>query len=131
MAASTEQLTLPVVALHDSVVFPGMVLPLRIGRPRPAAAIETAQAEGGKVLLVAEREPQVGPREVDPEKLFRIGTVAQIAQLLRLPDGTYQALMQGLIRGRIEEWILGDGRLSARAETVDERRDKTIEVEAA
>src|SRR5918912_774567 len=127
MAASTDNLTLPVVALHDAVIFPGMVLPLRIGRALSVRAVETAQAQGGKVLLVAEREPV---QDIDPEKLFRVGTVAQIGQLLRLQDGTYQALMQGLVRARIDEWILGEGLLSARTETVDERCEKTIEVEA-
>src|SRR2546425_678267 len=130
MAASTDNLTLPVVALHDTVIFPGMVLPLRIGRPLSVRAIETAQAQGGKVLLVAERElhPQAGSRDVDPEKLFRVGTIAQIGQLLRLQDGTYQALMQGLVRARVPEWIVGEGLLSARAETIDEVCEKTIEV---
>src|SRR2546425_7325368 len=127
MAASTDNLTLPVVALHDTVIFPGMVLPLRIGRSLSVSAIEAAQAQGGKVLLVAEREPV---QDVDPEKLFRVGTVAQIAQLLRLQDGTYQALMQGLVRASVEEWIVGDALLSARTETVDELCEKTIEVEA-
>src|SRR5262245_53257183 len=127
MAASTDRLTLPVVALHDTVIFPGMVLPLRIGRAPSVRAVETAQVQGGKVLLVAEREPS---QNIDPETLFRVGTVAQIGQLLRLPDGTYQALMQGLVRARVEEWIVGDGLLTARAETVDELCEKTIEVEA-
>src|SRR5215210_3105009 len=126
MAASTDILTLPVVALHDTVIFPGMVLPLRIGRALSVRAVETAQAQGGKVLLVAEREPA---QSVDPEKLFRVGTVAQIGQLLRLQDGTYQALMQGLVRARVDEWIIGADLLSARAETIDEVCEKTIEVE--
>src|ERR1051325_8666947 len=127
MADSTEILTLPVVALHDTVIFPGMVLPLRIGRSFSVRAVETAQAQGGKVLLVAERE---AVQDVDPEKLFRVGTVAQLGQLLRLPDGTYQALLQGLVRARVEEWVLGEEMLSARAATVDESCEKTIEVEA-
>ena len=97
MAALTETLTLPVVALHDTVIFPGMVLPLRIGRSFSVRAVETAQAQGGKVLLLAEREPTP---EIEPEKLHRVGTIGQVAQLLRLPDGTYQALIQGLTRAR-------------------------------
>ena len=56
MAASTDILTLPVVALHDTVIFPGMVLPVRIGRAVSVRAVEAAQAQDGKVLLVAERE---------------------------------------------------------------------------
>src|SRR5438045_422281 len=91
---------IPVVALHDTVVFPGMVLPLRIGRLASVKAIETAYPNGGKVLLVAERERT---ENVDPDALFNVGTVAQIAQLIRLPDGTYQAVIQGLERANVAE----------------------------
>src|SRR5581483_5660855 len=92
------KLTLPVVALHDTVVFPGMVLPLRIGRPASVKALESAYPNGGKVLLVAERERT---ENVDPDTLFRVGSLGQIAQLIRLPDGSYQALVQGISRVRI------------------------------
>src|SRR5579884_2128948 len=91
-------LSLPVVALHDTVIFPGMVLPLRIGRPASIKAVETAYPNGGKVLLVAERERT---ENVEPDSLYRVGSLGQIAQLVRLPDGTYQALVQGISRVKI------------------------------
>ena len=85
---------LPIVALRDTVFFPGMVLPLRIGRPLSVRAVEEAHAQRGKVLLVAEREGG------DGEQVQAFGTIGQVAQLVRLPDGTYQALVQGLSRVR-------------------------------
>src|SRR5437867_7434417 len=99
----TTQLPLPVVALHDTVVFAGMVVPLRIGRAYSVRAVERAQAAGGKLLLIAERETDAEKRgrEVDPEQLYRVGTIGQIVQLLRLPDGTYQTVVQGLARATV------------------------------
>src|SRR5436309_13574232 len=85
---------IPVVALRDTVVFPGMVIPLRIGRTASVRAVETAYADRGQVLLVAER---------DGDDLFEVGTVGTIAQLVRFPDGTYQALIQGISRARVTE----------------------------
>ncbi|HZQ99232.1 MAG TPA: endopeptidase La [Chloroflexota bacterium] len=122
------KLTLPVVALHDTVVFPGMVLPLRIGRPASVKAVETAYPHGGKVLLVAERERT---ENVDPDKLHRVGSVGQIAQLIRLPDGTYQALVQGVSRARVLDYWRDGELLRAEVEAVPEPHvERTVEVEA-
>src|SRR5262245_10849262 len=125
-------LTLPVVAVHDTVVFPGMVVPLRIGRPLSVRALERAQAAGGRLLLVAERE---GPtdfrsREIDPERLYRVGTLGQIVQILRLPDGTYQAVVQGLSRVVVAELVVRDGMVEGRGSVVEEPWQRTIEIEA-
>ncbi|HEY3110613.1 MAG TPA: LON peptidase substrate-binding domain-containing protein, partial [Chloroflexota bacterium] len=126
------QLTLPVVAVHDTVVFPGMVVPLRIGRPNSVRAVERAQAAGGRLLLIAEREGEGEPRrrEIDPEQLYRVGTLGQIAQVLRLPDGTYQTVVQGLSRVTVEELSARDGMVEGRARLVEEPTERTIEVEA-
>jgi ATP-dependent Lon protease len=122
------KLTLPVVALHDTVVFPGMVLPLRIGRPASVKAVETAYPHGGKVLLVAERERT---ENVDPDKLFRVGSMGQIAQLIRLPDGTYQALVQGVSRVRVLAYGRDGELLRAEVEAIPEPHvERTVEVEA-
>jgi ATP-dependent Lon protease len=131
-------LKLPIVALRDTVFFPGMVLPLRIGRPLSVRAVEEAHAQRGKVLLVAEREAS-GGRSGSPdgssahgegEQLQAFGTIGQVAQLVRLPDGTYQALVQGLARARVYDVALEDGALRAVAAEVEEPKiEKTVEVE--
>src|SRR5687767_2376565 len=115
---------LPVVALRDTVFFPGMVLPLRIGRPLSVRAVEEAHAQRGKVLLVAERDGGNG------EDVQAFGTIGQVAQLVRLPDGTYQALIQGLTRARVYDAAVEDGALRAVAiEVEDPPVERTVEVE--
>jgi len=119
---------IPVVALHDTVVFPGMVLPLRIGRLPSVKAVEAAYPNGGKIFLVAE---QARTEHVDPETLYRVGSVGQIAQLVRLPDGTYQALIQGVNRARATEYKRDGEMLRADLEVIEDPVvEKTLEIEA-
>src|SRR5262245_4116888 len=128
-----SQLTLPVVAVHDTVVFHGIGLPLRTGRPFSVRAVERAHAAGGKLLLIAEREgaPEPRPREIEPERLYRVGTLGQIVQILRLPDGTYQTVVQGITRVTVDELIVREGIVEGLATPVDEpATERTIEVEA-
>ncbi|MDA0329090.1 MAG: endopeptidase La [Gemmatimonadetes bacterium] len=90
---------LPVVALRDLVFFPYVVLPILIGRRRSVAALEAAQEEDGLVLLVAQKDPGIDdPGTAD---LFRIGTIARVVQVSRLPDGTSRVVLEGLGRGKI------------------------------
>src|SRR4029079_17824932 len=112
----------PVVALRDTVVFPGMVLPLRIGRTPSVRAIEAAFPDKKEIFLVAER---------DEETLYDVGTVAQIAQLVRLPDGTYQALIQGLDRARATAYMREGEMRSAHLDVIEDPvLEKTLEIEA-
>ncbi len=122
-----QNMRLPVVALHDMVFFPGMVLPLRIGRPFSVKAVEVSPEFGGRVMLIAERDSN---KEVSAENLHTIGTVGQVTQLIRLPDGTYQALIQGLVRGRVETIETKTDRIIAEVVTIDEEVERTVEVEA-
>jgi ATP-dependent Lon protease len=90
---------LPVVALRDLVFFPYVVLPILVGRRRSVAAVEEAQQSDGLVLLVAQRDPGVDdPGSTD---LFRVGTVARVVQVSRLPDGTSRVVLEGLGRARV------------------------------
>lgn len=91
---------LPVVALRDLVFFPYIVLPILIGRHRSVASLDAARDADNLVLLVAQKDPGVG----DPgsDDLFRIGTVARIIQVTRLPDGTSRVVLEGLGRARIK-----------------------------
>jgi ATP-dependent Lon protease len=91
---------LPVVALRDLVFFPYIVLPILVGRRRSVAALEAAQDHDGLVLLVAQKDPAVD--DPGPADLFRIGTVARVVQVTRLPDGTSRVVLEGLGRGRIK-----------------------------
>jgi ATP-dependent Lon protease len=94
---------LPLLPLRDIVVFPGMIVPLFVGRDKSVAALEQAMKSDKEVFLVA----QLDPAEDDPDKddLYTIGVTAQIMQLLKLPDGTVRVLVEGKQRGELVEVI--------------------------
>ncbi|HOV29317.1 MAG TPA: endopeptidase La [Synergistales bacterium] len=102
---------LPVVPLRDTVLFPGMVLPLFIGRPRSIHAVESASSKGKRVVLVAQKNS----REEDPseEDLYELGTLASVLQTATLPDGTLKVLLEGLSRVQIEAFDVSDERIEA------------------
>ncbi|MCF7521470.1 endopeptidase La [Neisseria sp. ZJ106] len=87
--------TLP---LRDVVVYPHMVLPLFVGRPKSIAALEAAMADDEPVFLLAQKESEL--EEPAPADLHQTGTVAQVLQVLKLPDGTVKVLVEGLYRAR-------------------------------
>ncbi len=104
---SFDPIELPVLPLRDVVVFPHMVTPLFVGREKSVRALESAMAGSKKVLLVAQRSPDIDdPQEAD---LYTIGTVASVLQLLKLPDGTIKVLVEGLDRAEIAAYGQHDG----------------------
>ena len=131
MAQSSDQtLTLPLLPLRDVVVYPQMVIPLFVGREKSIRALETAMEHDKRVLLVAQREAAHDDPGVDD--LFSIGTVADIMQLLKLPDGTVKVLIEGSFRADIQK-VLQDqeGFISAQAvardsEPLSEREQESL-----
>jgi ATP-dependent Lon protease len=95
-----ETLELPLLPLRDVVVFPHMVIPLFVGRPKSIKALEMAMESGKSILLVAQKS--AAKDEPEPEDLYRIGCVANILQMLKLPDGTVKVLVEGTQRARVE-----------------------------
>jgi len=93
---SELQLTLPVLPLRDVVVYPHMVIPLFVGREKSINCLEAAMEQGKKVLLVAQTEASLDDPKM--EDLYSVGTVANILQLLKLPDGTVKVLVEGVQR---------------------------------
>ena len=93
--------TFPLLPLRDIVVFPGMIVPLFVGRDKSVVALERAMAAKKEIFLVA----QLDPAEDDPDKddLYDIGVTAQIMQLLKLPDGTVRVLVEGKQRAELAE----------------------------
>ena len=89
----SEPFVLPLLPLRDVVVYPHMVIPLFVGREKSILALDEAMTRGKKILLVAQKNPQVD----DPEEkdVFPVGTIASILQLLKLPDGTVKVLVEG------------------------------------
>src|SRR5882757_7856312 len=98
-----EPITLPLLPLRDVVVFPHMVIPLFVGRPKSIKALETAMEAGKSIVLIAQKS--AAKDEPAPEDLYSIGTVANILQMLKLPDGTVKVLVEGNQRAHIDRII--------------------------
>jgi len=98
-SAETDLMELPVLPLRDVVVFPHMVIPLFVGREKSVRALDIAMEGNKKILLVAQRSPDVD--EPGAGDLYTIGTIASVLQLLKLPDGTIKVLVEGTSRAEI------------------------------
>src|ERR1700692_1519677 len=96
----------PVLPLRDVVVYPHMVIPLFVGREKSIVALDLAMKADKRILLVAQKQADVD--DPKPEDLYRVGTVATILQLLKLPDGTVKVLVEGVDRASIERLVEGD-----------------------
>ena len=98
----TERIV-PLLPLRDIVVFPTMVVPLFVGRPKSILALEAAAASGRELFLAAQRS--AGKDEPGEEDIFRLGTLGSIIQLLRLPDQTVKVLVEGRARARVRNFV--------------------------
>src|SRR6478752_423852 len=94
-----DNVTLPLLPLRDVVVFPHMVIPLFVGRPKSIKALESAMEAGKSILLVAQKS--AAKDEPSADDMYVTGTVANILQMLKLPDGTVKVLVEGVQRARI------------------------------
>ena len=97
---SSSLIELPLLPLRDVVVYPHMVLPLFVGRERSIEALEDAMADSKQVLLVAQRNPAEDNPSTDG--IYQVGTVSNILQLLKLPDGTIKVLVEGSYRAVVD-----------------------------
>ncbi|MDR0184769.1 endopeptidase La [Lysobacter arvi] len=124
MAVSSEHetLTLPVLPLRDVVVFPHMVIPLFVGRDKSIHALDLAMEADKRILLVAQKSAETD----DPgaEDLYKVGTLAQVLQLLKLPDGTIKVLVEGVARVNVHDVTERGGALSGQAEIVEPENDR-------
>ena len=125
---------LPVIPLKELVVFPYLVVPLLVGRPKSVEALEEAMRTDHVVFLIAQKKQIAEDVEPAPDDLYSVGTAATVLQVLRLPDGTARALVEGLARGRTTGYTRTDTYLRAKVEPivapVERRKEKTIELEA-
>src|SRR3972149_4739041 len=99
--SSADVTQFPLLPLRDVVVFPHMVIPLFVGRPKSIKAMEIAMEAGKSILLVAQKS--AAKDEPTPEDMYAIGCVSNILQMLKLPDGTVKVLVEGSQRARIHE----------------------------
>jgi len=108
----------PVLPLRDIVVFPHMIVPLFVGREKSVRALEEVMSDDKQILLSS----QIDPADDDPdaEGIYKSGVLANVLQLLKLPDGTVKVLVEGQARVRITEYLENDQFFEARAETLTE-----------
>ena len=114
-----EQLqSYPVLPLRDIVVFPHMVVPLFVGREKSVKALEEVMAQDKQILLAAQMDPSVDDPDVDG--IFRVGVLANVLQLLKLPDGTVKVLVEGETRVRLTEFHDNEAFFEAQIEPLEE-----------
>ena len=124
---------LPLLPLRDVVVFPHMVIPLFVGRPKSIKALEAAMAEDRRIMLVAQKA--AAKDEPSVEDMFDMGCVSTILQMLKLPDGTVKVLVEGLQRARVDLITDGENHFLATLTPVaevheDGEREISSEIEA-
>ena len=122
---------LPLLPLRDVVVFPHMVIPLFVGRPKSIKALESAMEAERRIMLVAQKA--AAKDEPSVEDMFEVGCVATILQLLKLPDGTVKVLVEGQQRAKVNKIEDGEQHFSANVSPIEAApiaADKTSEIEA-
>ena len=120
--------TLPLLPLRDVVVFPHMVIPLFVGRPKSIKALDVAMDAGKHILLVAQK--QAAKDDPTAADLYDIGSVATVLQMLKLPDGTVKVLVEGTQRARIRTIEERAEYLAAHAQPIPGEPGTAHEVEA-
>src|SRR4249919_1672425 len=122
VSSDRETMNLPVLPLRDVVVFPHMVIPLFVGRDKSIRALDLAMESDKRILLVAQRSAETD----DPsgKDLYETGTLAQVLQLLKLPDGTIKVLVEGVSRVIVDQVGESNGALAGNAQVVDPVMDR-------
>ncbi|MBL0726808.1 endopeptidase La [Piscinibacter sp. HJYY11] len=123
-----EPITMPLLPLRDVVVFPHMVIPLFVGRPKSIKALEAAMEAGRQIMLVAQRA--AGKDEPKPDDMFEVGCVSSILQMLKLPDGTVKVLVEGIQRANTHSISDNGEHFVAEVTPVPPETDSKPEVEA-
>ncbi len=113
-----SEILVPVLPLRDVVVYPHMVIPLFVGRQKSIDALNAAMLENKQILLVAQKE--AGVDEPDFTDLYEVGTLANILQLLKLPDGTVKVLVEGSERSQVLSYKETDGFISATVSKIND-----------
>ncbi len=120
---------MPLVALRETVIFPEMIVPLTVGRDKSVAALNAAVESGTPIALVTQR--QADQEEIsDPSELYEVGTLAKIAQVVQLQDGTVRAIVQGQVRIRVHGFASSEPYIRARVEELGSPSPANVEISA-
>ncbi|MDD5328529.1 MAG: endopeptidase La [Sulfuricella sp.] len=123
-----QSVTLPLLPLRDVVVFPHMVIPLFVGRPKSIKALEAAMESGKHIMLVAQKS--AAKDDPVPEDLYEVGCMASILQMLKLPDGTVKVLVEGSQRAKVVSFADLKTHFTAEAELIGAEEGEAHEAEA-
>ncbi|MCA1366275.1 endopeptidase La [Bradyrhizobium sp. BRP14] len=125
---ATESATYPVLPLRDIVVFPHMIVPLFVGREKSIRALEEVMGTDKQIMLAT----QINATDDDPEAsaIYKVGTIANVLQLLKLPDGTVKVLVEGRARAEIDRYTPRDDFYEAAAHALREPDEDPVEIEA-
>jgi ATP-dependent Lon protease len=115
------------LSVRDVVIFNDMLLPLFVGRKKSIRAVEEAVAKDGFLLIVTQKDP--GIENPKPDQIFTVGTVSRILRILKLPDGSIKALVQGIAKARILKYVLRKSLYRVKIETIIEPPIKKISLE--
>ena len=127
--ALEPQVRYPMLPLRDVVVFPHMVIPLFVGREKSIKALDYAMESGKQIFLAAQYD--AADDDPSPEQIYEVGTVANILQLLKLPDGTVKVLVEGTARAAIVRYVQSEETFEVDAvgindELIDERESEVL-----
>ncbi|WP_108398575.1 endopeptidase La [Devosia submarina] len=118
----------PVLPLRDIVVFPGMIVPLFVGREKSVKALEEVMRDDKHILVVTQKNAQ--DDDPAPDQIYDTGTIATVLQLLKLPDGTVKVLVEGLSRATIDRYLQTVDYFEAEASVLPEPQEDATEIEA-
>jgi len=128
MDTPIQEQTYPVLLLRDIVIFPHMIVPLFVGREKSVKALDKAMGGDKKIVLLTQKDPSLDSPM--PEELYTTGTIGNVVQLLRLPDGTVKALVEGVERVKIKRFLDNDAFYEAETETVQDKINEKEDVQA-
>ncbi len=118
----------PVLPLRDIVVFPGMIVPLFVGREKSVKALEEVMRDDKHILVVTQKNAQ--DDDPAPDQIYPTGTIATVLQLLKLPDGTVKVLVEGLHRATVDQYLQTEEYFEAEASALPEPEEDATEIEA-
>jgi ATP-dependent Lon protease len=127
-AFTSEDGCLPLLPLRDVVVYPHLVIPLFVGRPKSVKALELANDGDKRILLVAQKSPN--EEEPNAADLYEVGTIATVLQMLKLPDGTVKVLVEGVSRAKVHDFADTADCFSAKAEVIENEAESDHETQA-
>ena len=117
-----------VLPVRNLVLFPGVVTPMTVGRPKSLAAAQEAARAGRPIAVLLQRDEET--EDPGPADLYELGTMANVLRYMTAPDGTHHLVVQGTERFRVKTWVEGNPFLAARVERLEEKADIGAEVEA-